>query len=410
MYDAIIVGARCAGAPTAMLLARKGYRVLLLDKARFPSDTLSVHYIHQPGVACLHRWGLLERVIASNCPPVRRQLVDFGPVVLEAAPPPIDLGWAGGSIADAYAPRRTILDTLLVEAAAAAGAEVRERFTVDDLLMDGEQVTGIRGHAARGTAVSETARIVIGADGLHSRVARRVGAPTYDVQPVFTCAYYAYWTDVPVQGAELYARPERMILAGPTNDGRTMVIVYWPVAAFHEVRSDIERHFLAALDLTPSLAERVRGGTRAERFRGTADLPNFYRRPHGPGWALVGDAGYHKDPITAQGITDAFHDAEVLAAAIDDGFASRRPLAEALAAYEQARNERTGPLYELTLQFATLQPPPPEMQQLIAALRHNPEQADRFIGTVAGTVPISEFFAPENLARITGSPVHSVAA
>ena len=404
MYDAIIVGARCAGAPTAMLLARKGYRVLLLDKARFPSDTLSVHYIHQPGVACLHRWGLLERVIASNCPPVRRQRVDFGPVVLEAAPPPID------GIADAYAPRRTVLDTLLVGAAVAAGAEVRERFTVDDLLMDGGRVTGIRGHAAGGTTVSEEARIVIGADGLHSRVARRVGAVSYNVQPVFTCAYYAYWTDVPVQGAELYARPERMILAGPTNDGRTMIIVYWPVAAFHEVRSDIERHFLAALDLAPGLAERVRGGTRAERFRGTADLPNFYRRPHGPGWALVGDAGYHKDPITAQGITDAFHDAELLAAAIDDGFAGRRPLAEALAAYEQARNERTGPLYELTHQFAALQPPPPEMQQLIAALRHNPEQADRFIGTIAGTVPTSEFFAPENLARIIGPAVPDVAA
>jgi 2-polyprenyl-6-methoxyphenol hydroxylase-like FAD-dependent oxidoreductase len=403
MYDAIIVGARCAGAPTAMLLARKGYRVLLLDKARFPSDTLSVHYIHQPGVACLQRRGLLERVIASNCPPVRRQRVDFGPVVLEAAPPPID------GIADAYAPRRTVLDTLLLEAAAAAGAEVRERFTVDDLLMDGERVTGIRGHAAGGATVSEAARFVIGADGLHSRVARRVSAATYDVQPVFTCAYYAYWTDVPVQGAELYARPERMILAGPTNDGRTMVIVYWPVAAFPEVRTDIERHFLAALDLAPSLAERVHGGTRVERFRGTADLPNFYRRPHGPGWALVGDAGYHKDPITAQGITDAFHDAELLAAAIDDGFAGRRPLAEALTAYERARNERTGPLYELTGQFAALQPPPPEMQQLIAALRHNPEQADRFIGTIAGTVPISEFFAPENLARIMGSAVEVAA-
>jgi 2-polyprenyl-6-methoxyphenol hydroxylase-like FAD-dependent oxidoreductase len=402
MYDAIVVGARCAGSPTAMLLARKGYRVLLLDKARFPSDTLSVHYIHQPGVASLQRWGLLERVVASNCPPVRRQRVDFGPIVLDAAPPPID------GVADAYAPRRTVLDTLLVEAAAAVGAEVRERFTVDDLVMDGERVTGVRGHAAGGAMVSETARIVIGADGLHSRVARRVEATAYDVQPVSTCAYYAYWTDVPVQGAELYARPERMILAGPTNDGRTMVIVYWPLAAFPEVRTDIERHFLAALDLAPGLAERVRGGTRCEPFRGTADLPNFYRRPHGPGWALVGDAGYHKDPITAQGITDAFRDAELLVTALDDGWAGRRPLAEALTAYEQSRNETTRPLYELTGQFAALQPPPAEMQQLLGALRDDQAQADRFIGTVAGTVPIAEFFAPENIERImAGTAAHA---
>jgi flavin-dependent dehydrogenase len=394
MFDAIVVGARCAGSPTAMLLARMGYRVLLLDKARFPSDTLSVHYIHQPGVASLRRWGLLEGVIASNCPPVRRQRVDFGSVVLEATPPPID------GIADAYAPRRTVLDTLLVEAAAAAGAEVRERFTVEDLLMDGERVMGIQGHSTGGAMVREEARIVIGADGLHSRVARRVQAATYDARPVCTCAYYAYWTDVPLRGAELYIRPERTMIAGATNEGRTMVIVYRPVKAFPEVRTDIERNFLAALDLAPGLAERVRNGTRAEHFRGTADLPNFYRRPHGPGWALVGDAGYHKDPITAQGITDAFHDADLLATAIDDGLAGQRPLAEALTAYEQTRNQTTRPHYELTSQFASLQPPPSEMQQLVGALLHNHEQADRFIGTIAGTVPIAEFFAPENVGQI----------
>jgi flavin-dependent dehydrogenase len=200
--------------------------------------------------------------------------------------------------------------------------------------MDGKRVTGIQGHATGGATVREEARIVVGADGLHSRVARRVEAAAYDVQPVCTCAYYAYWRDVPLHGAELYDRPERMIFTGPTNDGLTLVIVYWPVAAFHEVRTDIERHFLAALDLAPGLAERVRSGRRAEPFRGTADLPNFYRRPHGPGWALVGDAGYHKDPITAQGITDAFRDAELLATAIDEGLAGRRPLAEALSTYD----------------------------------------------------------------------------
>src|SRR4051794_23886425 len=120
MYDVIVVGARCAGSPTAMLLARKGYRVLLLDKASFPSDTLSTHYIHQPGIARLARWGLLERVIASNCPPIRNQILDIGPFALEGSPSP------AGAIAAAYAPRRAILDQILVEAAVAAGAELRE--------------------------------------------------------------------------------------------------------------------------------------------------------------------------------------------------------------------------------------------------------------------------------------------
>jgi flavin-dependent dehydrogenase len=302
-----------------------------------------------------------------------------------------------------------VLDKILIDAAAAAGVDVRERFTVDDLVIDGKSVTGVRGHAAGGGTVTEEARIVIGADGLHSRVARRVGAPAYDDRPVFTCAYYAYWDDLPVQGAELNARPDRMILAGPTNDGRTLVIIYWPIAAFREVRTDVEGHFLAALDLVPDLAERARAGRRAERFRGTADLPNFYRKPYGPGWALVGDAGYHKDPITAQGISDAFRDAELLAEAVDDGFAGRQPLEDALDAYERARNAATRPIYDLTCQFASLQPPPPDMQQLFGALRDNQEQTDRFIGTVVGTVPVSEFFAPENIAAITGAALQDAA-
>jgi flavin-dependent dehydrogenase len=396
MYDAIVVGARCAGSPTAMLLARKGYRVLLLDKATFPSDTLSVHYIHQPGVASLKRWGLLDTVAASNCPPVRQQRLDVGPFALTGSPPPVD------GVADGYAPRRTILDKILVDAAAAAGAEARERFTVDELVMDGDRVTGVRGHAAGGAAVTEEARMVIGADGLHSLVARKVQAPAYDVRPVFTCAYYSYWDGFSVQGAELYPRPGQMIVVGPTNDAQTLVIVYWPIAAFHDIRTDIERHFLAALDGVPALADRARAGQRAERFRGTADQHNLYRRPYGPGWALVGDAGYHKDPITAQGITDAFRDAELLAEAIDDGFAGRQPLDAALGGYEQRRNETTRPMYELTCQFAALAPPAPEMQQLMGALLHNQEQTDRFFGTVVGTVPIPEFFAPENLGQIMG--------
>src|SRR5438093_9868178 len=157
MYDAIVVGARCAGSPTAMLLARKGYRVLLLDKASFPSDTLSVHYIHQPGVARLKRWELLDRVVASNCPPVHRLVIDFGPFALAGAPPPAD------GVAEGYAPRRTILDQILAEAAVAAGAELREHISVDEVLTDGERVVGIRGRAAGGATVTEKARVVIGA-------------------------------------------------------------------------------------------------------------------------------------------------------------------------------------------------------------------------------------------------------
>ncbi len=397
MYDAIVIGARCAGSPTAMLLARRGYRVLLLDRAGFPSDTLSTHYIHQPGVARLKRWGLLDRIVSSNCPPVLRQRLDVGPFALVGSPPPAD------GVAEGYAPRRRVLDQILVEAAVAAGAELRERFSVRELVTDGERVVGVRGRAVGGAMVTDKARIVIGADGLRSLVARSVQAATYNVRPTFTCAYYTYWSEVPTQGAELYPRHDRMIIAAPTNHGQTITIVYWPNAAFHEVRSDIEGNFLKALDLAPGLANRVRNGERSEPFLGTAILPNFYRKPYGPGWALVGDAGYHKDPITAQGISDAFRDAELLAKAIDDGLSGRHTLADALADYERRRNDASLPLFEMTCQFAMLQPPSPEQQQLFAVLRHDQEQTDRFFGTVVGTVPIPEFFAPENIGRIVGA-------
>jgi 2-polyprenyl-6-methoxyphenol hydroxylase-like FAD-dependent oxidoreductase len=394
MYDAIVVGARCAGSPTAMLLARKGYRVLLLDKAGFPSDTLSTHYIQLPGVARLKHWGLLDKVAATNCPPARQQIFDVGPFALVGAPP------SAGGVADAYAPRRRVLDNILVAAAVEAGAELREHFTVSELVMDGERVTGIRGHALGGALVSEEAPIVIGADGLRSFVAHIVEAPTYHTRPALTCAYYSYWSDVPVEAAELYPRQERMIITVPTNDHQALVIVYWPHAAFHQVRDDIEGNFMQALDLAPSFAERVRNGKRSERFQGTADLPFFFRKPYGPGWALVGDAGYYKDPITAQGISDAFRDAELLAEAVDAGLGGRRPFGEALASYEQNRNEAVMPIYEFTHQLAALAPPPPEMQQLFGALRYDQKETDRFFGTIAGTVPIPEFFAPENLGRI----------
>lgn len=180
-----------------------------------------------------------------------------------------------------------------------------------------------------------------------------------------------------------------------------LVAIQWPRKEFDTVRRDIPGHFLQTLDAcTPHLARRARQGTQAERFVGTGDLPNFFRKPYGPGWALVGDAGHFKDPVLAHGISDAFHDAELLAEAIDSGLTGRRPLQEALADYEQRRNKTALPLYELNCQMATLEPPPPEMQPLFSALRSNPVEANRYMATLAGTVSPAEFFAPENMARI----------
>jgi flavin-dependent dehydrogenase len=293
-----------------------------------------------------------------------------------------------------------VLDNILVEAAVEAGVELWEGFAVQEILMDGDQAIGIRGHAPGGATITEQARMVIGADGIHSLVARTVQAPEYHTKPTLDCAYYTYHSGVPMEGAELYLRGPRYFGVCPTNDGLVYSFVQIPHQELHAFRADIAGNYQQALDLAPHLAERLRSGKREERFVGASDLPNFLRKPYGPGWTLVGDAGYHKDPYTAQGISDAFRDAELLAAAIDAGFSGKHPLSEALADYERQRNEHVLPMYEFTCQLASFEPPSPQMQHLFGALCGNQGETNRFLGTIAGTVPIPEFFSPENIGRI----------
>ena len=401
-YDAIIVGARCAGAPTAMLLARQGYRVLVVDRASFPSDTVSTHMIHAPGISALHRWGLLEEVTATGCPALERYSFDFGPFTIAGTPRPC------GGIATGYAPRRTVLDKILVDAAARAGAEIRERFSVEDVIVEDGTVVGIRGRSDGGAAVVERARVVVGADGRTSRVAKAVRPAQYNDKPMLQWSYYTYWSDLPVDGFEIVVRPDRGWAAMPTNDGLTLLVVGWPYAESIAYRADVEANYLKTLQLAPEFAERVASATREARFIGAA-VPNFFRTPYGPGWALVGDAGYTKDPITAQGISDAFRDAELCATALDNTFAGGTTFEAAMAAYQQARDDQVLPIYEFTTQLATMEAPPAEMQQLLAAMRADQAAMDDFASITAGTVSPAEFFDPANIGRIMSARATAMA-
>jgi 2-polyprenyl-6-methoxyphenol hydroxylase-like FAD-dependent oxidoreductase len=395
-YDAIIVGARCAGSPTAMLLAQKGYRALVVDKATFPSDTMSTHFIHPPGVASLERWGLLDRLAATGCPPVTTYSFDFGPLAVSGSPRPID------GVAVGYCPRRTVLDKILVDAAVDAGVELREGFTVDEILADNGTVTGIRGHEKGGAAVTERAKVVIGADGRHSLVAKAVKPEEYEQRRSHLAMYYAYWSDLPSKGFETIIRTEnrRGWACLPTNDDLTVVPFGWPVEEFHQNRKDVEGNFFKTMELAPEFAERVRAAKRETKFIGSAELPGYVRKPFGHGWALVGDAAYHKNPITAMGINDAFRDAELLVGALDDAFSGRRSYEEGMRDYQQTRDQEALPVYEFTDEFAQLQPPPPEMVQLLAAMQGNQDAMDGFISVQAATLPAPEFFSPENTERI----------
>jgi 2-polyprenyl-6-methoxyphenol hydroxylase-like FAD-dependent oxidoreductase len=278
-----------------MLLARRGRDVLVVDRETFPSDTISTHLIHPPGVAALERWGLLDRLVATGCPPIDTYVFDFGPITISGSPGTDDMPVA-------YAPRRTVLDKLLVDAASEAGAEVREGFTVENLVIENGRVTGVRGRGKDGRTVTEHSRVVIGADGLHSLVAQAVGSEQYNEKPPLNASYYTYWSGLPMNGRfEAYVRPNRAFAAWPTNDGVTLVICGWPFAEFAENKKDIERHYLEVIELVPAFADCLRTAKREARYVGTG-VPNFFRKPFGPGWALVGDAGYNKDFITAQGI------------------------------------------------------------------------------------------------------------
>ena len=400
-YDIIVVGARCAGAPTAMLLARKGYRVLMVDRASFPSDTLSTHMVHAPGIAALHRWGLLDEVVATGCPPVETYSFDFGPFTIAGTPRPCD------GISTAYAPRRTVLDKILVDAAAGAGAEVRERFTVDEVIVEDGAVVGVRGRAEGGDQVFERARVVIGADGRNSHVAKVVQPEQYNEKPMLQWSYYTYWSGFPVDGFETVIRPDRGWAALPTNDGLTLLVVGWPYAESRAYKADVEANYLRTLELVPEIADRCRAATREERFAG-GSVANFFRKPFGPGWALVGDAGYTKDPITAQGISDAFHDAELCSTALDEVLDGGRSFEDAMSGYQRTRDARVLPMYEFTTQLATLEVPPPEMQQLLGAVHGNRDAMNAFVSVAAGTMSPVEFFDPEHVGRIMGAAAAAV--
>ena len=392
-YDAIVVGARCAGSPTAMLLARKGHRVLLVDRANFPSDTVSTHLIHPPGVSALRRWGLLDAVAGSNAPAIHTYQFDVGPFTLAGVP-----GTADTPVA--YGPRRTVLDKILLDAAAAAGAEVREEFVVEELTSDNGRITGIKGHGKDGRTVTENARVVIGADGIHSHVAKQAGAESYLERAPLEISYYSYWSNLPMEGRfEAYDRGDRAWAVWPTNDGLTLVIVGWPIAQFDENKHDFEGHYLRAFDRAPEFAERIRGAKREERFYG-ASVPNFFRKPYGDGWALVGDAGYTRDFMTAQGINDAFRDSELCANALDDAWSGRRSWDDAMADYQGTRDRQVRAMYEFTCDFASFTPPTPEKQQLMGAIHGNREAMDGFARVIAGVTSPADFFTDENIGRI----------
>ncbi|GAC1596086.1 MAG: NAD(P)/FAD-dependent oxidoreductase [Acidimicrobiales bacterium] len=394
MYDVIVVGARCAGASLAMLLARAGHRVALLDRSVFPSDTMSTHFLWQRGAARLHGWGLLGRLEERGCAPIRSITFDVGPVQLCGTGPAV------GEISATYCPRRTVLDALLVDAAVDAGADLITGFVVDDLVWSEGRVTGVRGHERNLPASTLSARLVVGADGLHSTVGQRAGSKLYRHHPSLTGVAYSYWSGIGDVGAAFHARTDRLVLTWPTNDELTCIYVGWPADQYRQARHDLQREFHAALALVPGLGERVDAGRRVQRFTSTGDLPNQYRTSAGPGWALVGDAGHHKDPSTGMGMSDAFAAADLLARAINDGFTSKCSMDNALAQYQHDRDALTANGFQLTLGTARLTALSPRLESFYRAAADDSDLTHAIFGVLGGSIPAQDVYGAGNVSSV----------
>lgn len=390
-YDVIVIGARCAGAPLAMLLARRGRRVLAVDRAQFPSDTVSTHFMWPRTTAFLAGWDLLEALAATGCPPIEKVKICFGDAELQGRPEAVD------GTAIMYCPRRTVLDALLVDAARSAGAEVRERTMMRELLREDGRVVGARLAGPDGVG-EERATLVVGADGLASGTADAVQAGVERAHPSLTCGFYAYWRGVPTDGVEFYLREGRDVLVFPTHDGLTCIWVGRSSGDWPAYKADIESVHLAGLDAP--LRERVRMGRRETPFKGTHRLPNRYHRCWGDGWALVGDAAYHRDPLTGMGIGDAFLGAELLADAIDKGLDG--DLAAALAGYQRELWDRTAAAFDYTVQSASLKDPAP-WAPLYAEIGRRPDLTQLLMNVLGGTAPSRSLFNARTVARLGGA-------
>ncbi|HEU4333032.1 MAG TPA: NAD(P)/FAD-dependent oxidoreductase [Candidatus Eisenbacteria bacterium] len=338
-YDAIVVGARVAGAATAMLLARAGRRVLVLDRSAPGRDTLSTHALMRPGVLRLQRWGLLDRILAAGTPPIRSTTFHYDAEAIEVAIRPRD------GVDALYAPRRTVIDVTLAEAAAEAGAEIVYGARVLDLIRDGRGgVAGVTYEDAGGSSRTANAAIVIGADGLRSTVASRVDAPVVAAGRHATAVVYGYWRGLGLEGTHWYYAPGASAGAIPTNGGEWCVFVSVPASRYAETRAAGPGALLekGLAEANADLARRVLEGERSGVLHAFPGQPGYIRRSWGRGWALVGDAGFFKDPLTAHGMTDALRDAELLARAILRGGA------RALRDYQRRRDELAREMLELT--------------------------------------------------------------
>ncbi len=376
-----------------MILAQKGYRVLLLERDGVPSNmTHSTHLIHPLGVAYLKDWGLLEAIEARS-KPFTDWTVDLHGAVMHGPPP----SFAG--VAHSIAPRRDILDGELAAAAERAGAELQFNCRVGGLMFEDGRVVGVEARDKAGRKFSTRAQLVIGADGPGSMVAKCTAAEEYHAEPPLQSNIWSYWRNVDIDHLYITVHQGAGVFAFPSSDGSVLIASNLMYRDFLRARRCKEEAFYERLNKTASeIGIRVSEGERIDRFY-SGCTRSFVRRSHGPGWALVGDAGMKKDPVTAQGIATAFATADMLASAVHRGFSLDNPDLE-LAKYERERNNWLMPYYHFTLRLAEFSKPNKTQMMLNHALVNDEQGRAQLFGSVSLTYSPDKFMAPDNVNRI----------
>jgi 2-polyprenyl-6-methoxyphenol hydroxylase-like FAD-dependent oxidoreductase len=396
-HDVIVVGGSVAGAPTATWLARKGHRVLLVDRARFPRDTNSTHFVWPRGMSYLNRLGVAQRII--DCTPSYTNLeVSIEGISLRGHVPLQALrqrferlhGNADGVVGYYSGPRRTFLDKLLLDHARDHGVEVHEEAPVEQVITgDDGRVCGVR--VAGAQPFEARARVVVGADGRISQFAGHVGAKKVLAFEKSTFAYYGYFAGIAKEELAIHKRGRLGTAIFPTQDDRHLALVYGPTAWWADFSRDAEANFHRGYDyVAPEVAALVRRATRVEDFKAMGRMVAFHRELHGPGWVLVGDAASFKDQWTAMGITHALRDAELVSGYLDRYLKGEASWDDALSAYAQVRDADYHAYWRFVCDGAQMQPYTAQQLAWFHALQADGAHVDRFIAQVGDTVPFTD--------------------
>jgi flavin-dependent dehydrogenase len=389
-FDVVVVGARCAGSPLAAMLARRGLRVCLVDRARFPSETLSTHVIQPCGVAILDRLGVLDAVLGAGAVQLSRITLVADDARIDADVDVDALGAPGLCV------RRVALDHLLVEAAASAGADVRTATGVNTLLHEDGRVAGVE--TERGPL---RAPLVIGADGRSSTVAAQVDAAEYNMAPAGRVFAWAYFEGVGAQHDSLCLGRvgEWAYLASPTDAGLYMAGACPPMSSRDAFLADREGNFLTGLGEWPELADRLAGASRVGPIRVLANWHGYFREAAGPGWALVGDAGHFKDPTPAQGISDALRQAERLADTVEAGLGGAAGIDDELVRWWRWRDQDAEDMHWFSTDMGAGGTSPPLATQLIRDMADDDEAVEGLQRMLNHDIRPSEVFTPRRLGR-----------